>query len=261
MTESEQRIQAIREETERIYQSIAKIRKKTRKITQEARELRKENERRYAELVAQMNDQSRQMKEQTRQMKEQTRQIEEQTRQIEEHSKQIGGYGNKFGALTEALAQPSLRRILKERFNANFEDSYSRWSKEHGDVEIDAWGVARNGTTAFLIEIKSRFKPEHLRQVWRHVEMFRALEPEHRDAPVYPILAVVEIDKRHRELIWESGIYLIDVADGVFELAEPPAEFEPFGHYGAEETNGGMQRAIPSHLHLVPKAAQTGQKG
>ena len=245
MTESEQRIQAIREETERIYQRIAKsqeesdariakMRKKTEKITQEARDLRKENDRRYAELMA----------------------------LLKEQNKQLGSYGNKFGALTEALAQPSLRRILKERFNAHYEDSYSRRSEKHGDVEIDAWGVARNGTTAaYLIEIKSRFRPEHLRQMWRHVEMFRALEPEHRDTPVYPILAVVEIDKRHRELIWESGIYLIDVADGVFELAEPPAEFEPFGHYGAEETNGGMQRAIPPHLHLVPKTARTGQKG
>ena len=79
--------------------------------------------------------------------------------------------------------------------------------------------------------------------------------------PVYPILAVVEIDKRNRELVWDSGIYLIDVADGVFELAEPPAEFEPFGHHGAEETSGGVQRAVPSHLRLVPKAARIGQKG
>ena len=252
MTTSEQRIQAIREETERIYQRIAKsreksdariakIRKKTRKITLEARELRKENDRRYAELMAL---------------------LKEQTRQAKEQSRQLGDYGNKFGAFTEALAQPSLRRILEERFGAHYEDSYSRRSEKHGEVEIDAWGVARNGTTAvYLIEIKSRFRPEHLRQVWRHVEIFRALEPEHRDAPVYPILAVVEIDKRYRELVWDSGIYLIDVADGVFELAEPPAEFEPFGHHGAERNSGSVQRAVPTHLRLVPKAAQTEQKG
>ena len=306
MTKSEQRIQAIREETERIYQriaksreesderitklreeaeerqkqsdariaklreetdaSIAKIRKKTRKITREARELRKKNDRRSAKLMAKIEKQirkakedTRKAKEDTRKAKELTRQMKDLTRQMKEQTKQIGGYGNKFGALTEALAKPSLKRILKESFNASYEESYSRWSKEHGDVEIDAWGVARNGTTAYLIEIKSRFKPEHLQKVWRHVETFRSLEPEHRDAPVFPILAVVEIDKRHRQLIWESGIYLIDVADGVFELAKPPVEFEPFGHYGAEKSSG-MQRTAPSHLYLVPKVVQAGQK-
>ena len=252
MTTSEERIQAIREETERIYQRIAKsreesdaeiaeLRKETEKITRETRDLSKENERRIAELTAQ---------------------TKKQTRKLKEQGRQIGDYGNKFGAFTEALAQPSLRRILKKRFDAHYEDTYSHRSEKHGEVEIDAWGVARNGTTAaYLIEIKSRFRPEHLQQVWRHVDMFRALEPEHRNAPVYPILAVVEIDKRHRELVWDSGIYLIDVADGVFELAEPPAKFEPFGHYGAEETKGGVQRAVPSHLRLVPKVVQTGQRG
>ncbi|MYD78272.1 MAG: hypothetical protein F4239_05085 [Gammaproteobacteria bacterium] len=259
MTTSEQRIQAIREETEQIYQRIAKsreesdaeiaeLRKETEKITRETRDLSKENERRIAELTAQTKKQTRKLKEQTKQMKEQGR--------------QLGDYGNKFGAFTETLAQPSLRRILKKRFDAHYEDTYSHRSEKHGEVEIDAWGVARNGTTVvYLIEIKSRFRPEHLRQVWRHVDMFRALEPEYRNAPVYPILAVVEIDKRHRELVWDSGIYLIDVADGVFELAEPPVEFEPFGHHGAEGTGGGVQRAVPSHLRLVPKAAQTGQRG
>ena len=166
MTTSEQRIQAIREETERIYQRIAKsreesdahiaeLRKETEKITQETRDLSKENERRIAELTAQ---------------------TKEQTRKLKEQGRQLGDYGNKFGAFTEALAQPSLRRILKKRFDAHYEDTYSHRSEKHGEVEIDAWGVARNGTTAvYLIEIKSRFRPEHLRQVWRHVEMFRGL--------------------------------------------------------------------------------------
>lgn len=273
MTTSEERIQAIREETERIYQRIAKskeesdaeiaeLRKETEKVTRETRDLSKENERRIAELTAKTKKQTRKLKEQNRKRKEQTRKMKEQTKRIKEQGRQLGDYGNKFGAFTEALAQPSLRRILKKRFDAHYEDTYSHRSEKHGEVEIDAWGVARNGTTAvYLIEIKSRFRPEHLRQVWRHVDMFRALEPEYQNAPVYPILAVVEIDKRHRELVWNSGIYLIDVADGVFELAEPPTEFEPFGHHGAEGTRGGMQRAVPSHLRLVPKAAQTGQKG
>jgi len=38
-------------------------------------------------------------------------------RQLKELGKPIGGLGNKFGGFTEGMAFPSMRRILRERFN------------------------------------------------------------------------------------------------------------------------------------------------
>ena len=164
------------------------------------------------------------------------------------HGKSIGDLGNKFGKFTESLAEPSLKRILDERFEADYQ-GWLLGGKSRGakDLEVDGWATARNGTgAAFLVEIKSRFKPKHIKQVWRIVEKFRQYKTEYRHQPVYPILAVVEITDRHREQVWNSGIYLIEIADGVFEMAKPPANFNAFGFHGME----GVRRDVP-HLRLV----------
>lgn len=238
---SEERIQAIRQETEQIYHRIAKLKeesdrrntefeKRNQQLSQEIREILKERERIGQEMDERMNA------------------LHERT---DEHGRLIGGHGNKFGSYTESLAQPSIRRILSERFDARYEGSFHYRTEHDGETQIDGWGVARNGTGAvYLIEIKSRFKPRHIRQVWRHVELFRRLNPEHQDSAVYPILAVVEIRDSHRDMIWQSGIHLIDVSDGVFEWSRPPEGFRACGDHGAD---GRVERAVPSHLRLVAK--------
>ena len=164
------------------------------------------------------------------------------------HGKLIGDLGNKFGKYTEAFAKPSLKRILDEHFEADYQGwLYHNELRGVQDLEVDVWATARNGTgAAFLVEIKSKFKPKHIKQVWRIVEKFRLYKTDYRHQPVYPILAVVEITERHRELVWKSGIHLIDIADGVFSLAKPPAEFKAFGFHGAD----GVRRDVPS-LQLV----------
>ncbi len=220
---TEERIQKIREETERINQRAAEMRAETEKIRAETEEMRKESEEKWKEL---------------------REDIAKLTVKTQEHGKQIGGYGNRLGSYTEALAEPSIRRILDEHFDADYMESYER-----GNLQLDGWGVARNGTgAAYVVEVKSKFAPEHLDQVWRLVRMFRIDRPEFESKEVYPILAVVEIDKDQRELVWKSGIHLIDVSDGVFEWSRPPRGFMPCGDHGA---SGVVQRAVPRHLRLV----------
>ena len=162
--------------------------------------------------------------------------------------KSIGDLGNKFGRFTESLAKPSLERILEEQFDADYQGwLYLNELKGVQDLEVDGWAKARNGSgAAYLVEVKSRFKPKHLRQVWRMVEKFRQYKTDYRHRSVYPMLAVVEISDRHRELVWDSGVYLIDIADGVFRMGEAPANFRANGSHGTD----GVRREVP-HLHLV----------
>ena len=162
--------------------------------------------------------------------------------------KSIGDLGNKFGRFTESLAKPSLERILEEQFDADYQGwLYHKESRGVQNLEVDGWAKARNGSgAAYLVEVKSRFKPKHLRQVWRMVERFRQYKTDYRHRSVYPMLAVVEISDRHRELVWDSGVYLIDIADGVFRMGEAPANFKANGSHAAD----GVRREVP-HLHLV----------
>ncbi len=237
---TEERIQKIREETERINQRAAETRAETEEIRKQSEKIRKQSEKRWKELrkeIAKVNAAATKL-----------------AATAKEHGKQIGGHNNKFGSYTEALAEPSIRRILDEYFDADYMESYER-----GNLQLDGWGVARNGTgAAYVVEVKSKFEPEHLDQVWRLVRMFRIEKPEFESREVYPILAVVEIDKDQRELVWKSGIHLIDVSEGVFEWTRPPMGFSPCGDHGA---NGVVRRAVPRHLRLVADSNKHGGAG
>ncbi len=222
---TEERIQKIREETERINQRAAEMRAETEKMRAETEERWKE----LREEIAKVNATAAKLTEKTKE------------------------HGNRLGSYTEALAEPSIRRILDEHFDADYMEACDSRS-----MQLDGWAVARNGSgAAYIVEIKSRFAPEHLDQVWELVRVFRAVKREFESSPVYPILAVVNIDREQRELVWESGIHLIDVSDGVFEWSRPPMGFRPCGDHGA---NGVVQRAVPQHLRLVADKGQGQQQ-
>ncbi len=254
---TEERIQKIREETERINRRAAEMRAETEKMRAESEKMRKESEERWKrsdKRVAKMRKESEKIRKESEEgWKELRKDLAKLAEKTKEHGKQIGGYGNRLGSYTEALAEPSIRRILDEHFDADYMAAYDSRS-----LQLDGWAVARNGTgAAYIVEIKSRFAPEHLDQVWELVRSFRAVRREYESRPVYPILAVVNIDREQRELVWESGIHLIDVSDGVFEWTRPPVGFRPCGDHGA---NGVMQRAVPRHLRLVADKGQGQQQ-
>ena len=153
-----------------------------------------------------------------------------------------------FGEITESLAEPSIRRILDEHFDAGYQKGEKfNWWKEVGMLEVDAWGEARNSVKAvYLVEIKSQFKPKHIQQMLRQVERFRYYVWKYRQLAVFPVVAAVQISDEDRRQVWKAGMCLIDIADGVFELAEPPFRFIPNGNYGTEV----VRRDVPP-LHLV----------
>ena len=170
---------------------------------------------------------------------------------LEELGKQIGGVSNKFGGFTEGLAIPSIRKILDEQFDADFKPAMkdqSSWGT--ADRALDAWGVSRNGEKiVYLVEVKSKFRYENFNQIWGQVRKFREYASEYADYLIYPMLAVVDIPEKERQNVWDKGIFLIDIADGVFTLAEKPKGFRPNGSYGMNQTGSGkFYRMLPDEL-------------
>ena len=165
------------------------------------------------------------------------------------NGKRIGRIGNNLGRYTEAMATPSIRGILEREFNADFRGWLCAGSpKYEADLEVDAWGVSRNGTgDAYVVEIKRKFHEKHINQVWQIVKRFRVNLPEYRRRAVYPMLAVVDISEEGREKVWNAGIHLIEINDGVFRYAQPPQDFEADGYHGMR----GVRKDVP-HLRAVP---------
>ena len=230
-----------------------------RQLNERYAELRVELAEQFREKDRQLKETDRQLKETDRQLKdmiketdrkitETDRQFKEAKEMIIENGKQIGGLGNKFGGYTEAMARPSIRRILEKRFEADFLGSIRfKSTKETKTLEIDAWGLSRNGTgAAYIVETKSRFRDRHIEQVLQLVERFRYYMSDYEKRAVYPMLAVVEISEEGRRKVWNAGIHLIDINDGVFKYATPPEDFVANGYHGVY----GVQRGVP-HLRLV----------
>ena len=209
---------------------------------------RAETDRRMAETDQQMAKTDKRIEQM---MESEEKAWEKVRKNLEELGKQIGGVSNKFGSYTEGLAIPSIRKILDEHFDADFKPAMSdQVSQKDVDNLLDAWGVARNGEKiVYLVEVKSKFRTKHFTQVWRQVEAFRKLAPEYADYLVYPMLAVVDIPEMERQKVWDEGVYLIDIADGVFTLAEKPKGFRPNGSYGMNQTGSGkFYRMLPDEL-------------
>ena len=253
-------------ESELIEQRILKMRAEIVEIEKEIVEIRKESERRSAEtedriiaICEESERRSAKMKAESDAIRnaadakwEKTNQtLAELAKTDREHGRQIGGYGNQIGDFTESLAMPSIRRILDQRFNADFQgDVNYDWKDQDGPLQVDAWGISRNGAKeVYLVEIKRKFKRGHIHQVRQMVKRFRSYYANYSDSPIYPVITAVKISDIDRRKLWEMGMYVIDIADGAFKLAKPPAEikFEPKGGYGMPK---GVQRAVPP-LNLV----------
>ena len=253
---SDKKTRKYKQRRAQLQAETAQLKKETKILQKETEILKKENEILSKECAEQSKKTDKVIKEVSEQIKElgkEVKEVVEGTRRLriasENHGEQIGGLGNKLGGYTEAMAMPSIRGILDRRFDANFEGSLLvRNTNNQLDMEVDAWGVSRNGTgAAYIVEIKSKFHNDHIKQVWKLVKRFRANRSEYRRRAVYPILAVVDISEEGRATVWNAGIHLIEINDGVFQYAKPPKDFEANGNHGMH----GVRKDVP-HLRAIP---------
>ena len=230
--------------------------KKTRKYKQRRAQLLAEVAQLKKEGAEQSKKTDKVIKEVAEQIKEtgkEVKEVVEGLRQLriasENHGKRIGKFGNNLGSYTEAMATPSIRGILEREFNADFRGWLCAGGPKYEvDLEVDAWGVSRNGNgAAYVVEIKRKFHEKHIKQVWQIVKRFRVNLPEYRRRAVYPMLAVVDISDEGRAMVWNAGIHLIEINDGVFRYAQPPQDFEAEGYHGMR----GVRKDVP-HLRAVP---------
>ena len=233
---SELKEKFLKEDAERKKESDERL-KRIEKQIEENYKLIEEN----GKLI---NENGKLINENSKLINENSKLINENGKQIEENGKQIGGLGNKFGGYTEAMARPSIKRILEERFDADYKGSIWITNSEDAVVlEVDAWGRSRNSTgAAYIVETKSKFRDKHLEQIWKLVDRFRLYRPDNREErAVYPMLAAVQINEQQRQRVWNAGIYLIDINEGVFRYAEPPKGFKAKGYHGVHR----VQRSVP----------------
>ena len=248
-SKSDKKTRKYKKRRAQLLAEVAQLKKETEKLNKEGAEQSKKTDKKFEEVGEKIKEVSEQIKETGKEVKEVAESVRQVRIGIEYHGEQIGGLGNKLGGYTEAMAMPSIRGILNLHFDADFKGSNLVRNTNNGlDMEVDAWGVSRNGTgEAYLVEIKSRFRKKHIKQIWQTVRRFRIHKSRYRARAVYPMLAVVDISDKGRAMVWNAGIHLIEINDGVFRYAQPPQDFEADGYHGMR----GVRKDVP-HLRAVP---------
>jgi hypothetical protein len=190
-----------------------------------AEERRKtEEQRRNIEVM--LAEERRKTEEQRRNIEamlaEEHRKTEEERRKTEhvlsELGRQIGGLGNKFGYFAEGMFLPPIERILT-RFSMTTIVPRLRVRRGGKEIEIDALGYA-NGelNTAFVVEVKSNFRREHIAEMLNVLGRFGEFMPEHRDKALFGLLAVVDAPSDLCSEALREGIYVARVGDTIAEL-------------------------------------------
>ena len=169
-------------------------------------------------LVASLAISQAKTDEQIRELKEFQAETAEQIRTL---GRQIGGLHNKFGSYVEALALPSMQRVLREKFGTDsFDARCKRRNKEGILMEADAVASTNSGTNqVFMVEVKSYLTQRGLQQTLKNLQRFKQFFPEHQDQELFGVLAYTDIEKEAlKQQVLEHGIYLAHVFDGLFEL-------------------------------------------
>jgi len=174
----------------------------------------KETDRKLKELAQQNAQQSQETDRKLKELAQQTR------KDLKELAQQIGGLGNKFGSFTEGMAFPSMQKILTERFGVDAITTNYRIKHQNQVVlELDVFAHS-NGVlnTAFIVEVKSHVREEHIGQLLNQLNLFRTYFPEHANKKLYGILAGVNIPEDVRQQVYREGLYLATISGEHFCL-------------------------------------------
>jgi len=151
----------------------------------------------------------------------------EAQKEMKDLRQHIGGLHNKFGSFTEGLLQPSIKKLMKERFGItniaiNLENSI-------GDKEIEIDVLASsNGdkNEVYIIEVKSNLKSEAIEQVVKKMNDLTFFFPEHKGKKIFGMIAAVQYTKEMVNRVRKEGIYFASV-DMDTLILEIPNNFVP----------------------------------
>ncbi len=137
---------------------------------------------------------------------------------IKRISQDIGSLGNKFGKFNEALVIPSLEKLFAEKFHCNSISQNQKFLMNGNSFEIDMLAISNNA--CYIIEIKSKFRKDDLKQIIKNIEKYRINVPENKDKKIFGVIVATEFNKDNIKELEKNGIYFISITDNLIKLHE-----------------------------------------
>jgi hypothetical protein len=172
----------------------------------------------HEELVANQKETDRLIKE-LRESQKETDRI------VKETSKQIGSLHNRFGEIVEYMVAPNLREKFWDmglKFNqANTDAVFSENKVVLFEVDI----LLENGDKAMLVETKTTFTTEDVREHIELLEKMRKYADLHGDKRVFlGAVAGVVMTSQVKKYALKQGFYVIEPSGETFNIISPSGQ-------------------------------------
>ena len=140
----------------------------------------------------------------------------------------VGRYGDRIGALIERILIPGIKPVMN-KYGHNFTTispnrEYYR-SKGKRLAEIDL--LLENGDEAMAIEVKTHLRKDDVVKYLAKLELLRENESITRlsGLTLLGAMAGLRVDEGARDLVLESGLYLIEMVEDTkyVNVVEPPS--------------------------------------
>lgn len=178
----------------------------------------KESERQFKVMLRENS------KETEKRFQETDRRFKETEKLVNRISKDIGHLGKRFGEFNEALVLPSLNRLFEEQFHCKHLSQRHRVLMNGNTIEIDLLAISTD--SIYIIEIKSKYRKDDLKQLLKHIEKYRENTPEHHNKKIYGVIVATDYNKDNIKELERKGIYFISISDDLIKLHLSP-DFTP----------------------------------
>jgi hypothetical protein len=191
-----------------IWALFKESRESERILTEEIRETNRMLTEKFKETDLKFKETNLKFKETDLKFEETAKQLRENAQQSRMTDQRIGRLTGRWGEFVEGLIAPSIVEIFNKR-GIDIENIYQRATAHKGadTMEIDILGV--NGEYAVVVEAKSRFDDQDVKDFLEDLKEFKRFFPTYADKKIIGAIAAVVMHKSVGRFAYKRGLFVI----------------------------------------------------
>lgn len=178
------------------------------------------------EIAQSQKETDRLIKENKREMEEAKLEIKETFRQLKISDKKFGELNNRFGEIVEYMIAPNLCKKFRE-LGLNFQKSTNRTAVDDfdNDIHFEIDVMLENGEKAMLVEVKTTFTTEQVKEHIKRLEIMRKYSDLRGDKRSFlGAVAGVVIRPNVKKYALEQGFFVVEPSGETFNITSPQGQ-------------------------------------
>jgi hypothetical protein len=180
-----------------------------------------ETDRRFQETDRRFQETDRKFQETEAQMRETDRKMREVFDRFDNLSRRFGDLGNRLGEFVEAMVEPALVRLFRER-GLDVSEVHRRVTARRGGEALEIDLLVVDGDTAVAVECKSRLTKEEVERHGARMEAIKRLMPKYADMRLQGAVAGMVVDEDAVEAAQAAGLWVLAQSGDTVEVRNTP---------------------------------------